>query len=82
MKSTLLRLLLRFSLTCLLLTGLASFAAPPPPLEVTTIPATAKAGPVVKIKGRLGSTYTAFPVVADGTTFDLTEALWTSREDH
>lgn len=70
--------------SCLVVFGVGSIstADPPPSLEVTNIPATATAGPVVKIKGRLGFTYTAFPVVADKTTFDLTEAVWMSRDTH
>lgn len=37
---------------------------------------------MVKIQGQLGFTYTAFPEVADDTTYDLTEAVWTSRDIH
>jgi hypothetical protein len=64
---------------CVASTGAAD---PPPAFEVTTRPATAKKGPVVKIKGKLGFTYNAFPTVADDTTFDLTEATWSSRDIH
>ena len=68
--------------TFLLLLTAVSSAAPPPSIEVTTIPATATTGPVIKVKGQLGFAYTAYPVVADNTTFDLTEAYWISRDDH
>lgn len=71
-----------FAFVGLLWTSVPLWAAPPPALEVTTTPAAASAGAVVKLTGKLGGTYTAFPTVADGTTFDLTEAFWTSRDDH
>jgi hypothetical protein len=60
----------------------ASSADRPPSFTVTTTPATETTGPLVKIEGTLGFTYTAYPVVADNTTFDLSGAYWSSRDDH
>lgn len=54
----------------------------PPEFNVTTTPATATSGPVVKITGETAFKYTAYPEVADGTTFDLTDMRWTSKESH
>ena len=70
--------------SCVVVLGLgsAALAEPPPAFQITTAAATEKTGPVVAIKGRIGSTYNAFPVVADDTTFDLTEALWMSPATH
>jgi hypothetical protein len=53
----------------------------PPSFQVTTTPAAAAQGPMIKIEGKIGFDYFAYDV-ADDTTFDLTGATFTSREDH
>lgn len=59
-----------------------ALADKPPAFDVTSTPAAHGKGPVVTISGRLGFTYTAFPVVAGNTSFDLRQAVWTSRDTH
>lgn len=44
----------------------------PPDIRVTHLPATANAGPIVKIAGNIISRYIAYGDIADDTTFDLT----------
>ncbi len=66
---------------CLCLAAHGHTATQPPSLTVTTTPATASSGPVVKLEGHMGSGYTAFDV-ADDTTFDLTGATLLSRPIH
>lgn len=53
-----------------------------PVIKVTTTPATATHGPVVKIEGTIGFDYFAHADVANDTTFDLTDLYSTSKEDH
>ena len=66
-----------------LLAASTCFAADKPPAyKVSTTPATATSGPVVKMEGVFGSRYTAHADVADNTTFDLTGMFWDSKPTH
>lgn len=56
-------------------------ADPPAPFQTVVKPATAEAGPVVKLSGRFGSRYTAYDV-ADDAVFDLREMQWDPRPMH
>lgn len=68
------------ALLCAISTTIA--ADKPPAFKVTTTPATATSGAVVKIEGVFGSRYTAHADVADNTTFDLTGIAWTAKPTH
>ena len=62
--------------------GSAYSADKAPAIKVTTTPATATSGPVVKIEGKFSFKYTAYADVADDTTFDLTGMQSVTRPDH
>ena len=75
----------RVAVVCIVLSGAGPTtvaADKPPAYSVTTTPATATSGAVVKLAGVFGSRYIAYPDVADNTTFDLTGMAWTSKPTH
>ena len=75
----------RSAVVCTVLSGnvpTTAAADKPPAYKVTTTPATATSGAVVKMEGVFGSRYIAYPDVADNTTFDLSGMAWTSKPTH
>lgn len=68
-------------LSLLCFDGFVHAAPKKPSLEVTTTPASAKQGPVVKIEGKVNFDYKAYEV-ADDTTFDLTGMISDPKDDH